>query len=149
MYVRELVVSYRCRETPAVDVDRYVHTARDAAALLGPLIEAEPVEVVGILCLDTRRRVLAYREVSRGGLDRTLTSPREMFQAALLVNAGAIVVGHNHPSGDPRPSPDDRALTVRVVQAGEIIGIRVVDHIIVGQEGRYFSFHEKGELPCA
>jgi DNA repair protein RadC len=75
-------------------------------------------------------------------------SPREICQAALLANAGAVIVGHNHPSGNPSPSPDDFALTRRLARAGDVIGIPMLDHIIVGHDGRYFSFHEKGRLPC-
>jgi DNA repair protein RadC len=89
--------------------------------------------------------VIAYHEVSRGTLDATLVHPREVFKAALLSNAASIILTHNHPSGDPTPSPDDHQLTRRLVDAGRLIGVEVLDHIIVG-DGRYFSFREGGRL---
>ena len=98
-----------------------------------------------MLCLSTKHRVIAYHEVSRGTLDSTLVHPREVFKAALLANAAAIVVSHNHPSGDPSPTMDDLEVTTRLVAAGEILGIVVLDHIVVG-DGRYFSFKEAGRL---
>ena len=98
-----------------------------------------------MLCLSTKHRVIAYHEVSRGTLDSTLVHPREVFKAALLANAAAIVVSHNHPSGDPSPTMDDLEVTTRLVAAGEILGIVVLDHIVVG-DGHYFSFKEAGRL---
>lgn len=81
----------------------------------------------------------------RGTLDSALVHPREVFEAALLANAAAIVAGHNHPSGDPTPSPDDVEITRRLAATGEVLGIPVLDHIIVG-DGRYYSF--KGVDVC-
>jgi DNA repair protein RadC len=98
-----------------------------------------------ILCLTTKHRVIAYHEVSRGTLDATLVHPREVFKVALLANAAAIILTHNHPSGDPSPSPDDVQLTRRLVEAGVLLGVEVLDHIIVG-DGRYYSFQEVGGL---
>ena len=96
-----------------------------------------------VLCLATKLHVIAYHEVGRGTLDTVLVHPREVFKAALLANAAAIVVAHNHPSGDPSPSPDDRDMTRRLVAAGGVLGIAVLDHIIVG-DGGYYSFKESG-----
>ena len=78
-------------------------------------------------------------------LDSTLVHPREVFKAAMLANAAAIVLAHNHPSGDPTPSPDDMALTRRLVDAGRLIGVDVLDHIVIG-DGRHVSFRERGWL---
>jgi DNA repair protein RadC len=88
---------------------------------------------------------MAFHEVSRGTLDSTLVHPREVFKAALLANAAAIVVSHNHPSGDPSPTIDDLEVTTRLVAAGVILGVPLLDHIVVGA-GRYFSFKESGRL---
>jgi len=79
-----------------------------------------------------------------GSLVSPLVSPRETFKAAILENAVSIVCVHNHPSGDTTPSPEDRQLTDRLVQAGDILGIRVLDHLILGHEGQHFSFKEMG-----
>jgi len=72
--------------------------------------------------------------------------PRECFKPAILSNAASIICGHNHPSGDCQPSREDRALTQRLVEAGKLLGISVLDHVIIGGEGRYFSFADEGLL---
>jgi DNA repair protein RadC len=109
------------------------------------MLQDEPSEVFAILCVTTKYRVIAYHEVSRGTLDATLVHPREVFKVALLANAAAIILTHNHPSGDPSPSPDDVQLTRRLVDAGALLGVDVLDHIIIG-DGRYHSFKEAGRL---
>jgi DNA repair protein RadC len=144
-----MTIRYRTSRSPddsPVMVDRIIRSAKDAAPTLGALLEQEPNEVFVILCLSTKCRAIAYHEVSRGTLDTTLVHPREVFKAALLSNAAALVLAHNHPSGDPTPSPEDQLLTQRLVDAGRILGITVVDHVIVG-EGRWFSFRDAGHLP--
>jgi DNA repair protein RadC len=98
-----------------------------------------------MLCLSTKCRVIGYHELSRGILDSTLVHPREVFKAALLANAATLVLAHNHPSGDPTPSFDDVQLTCRLVQAGQIVGVEVADHIVVG-DGRWVSFRDAGLL---
>ncbi|MEQ1758243.1 MAG: JAB domain-containing protein [Vicinamibacterales bacterium] len=125
---------------------RSVATPREAAEVFTSILGNEAVEVFGILCLSTKRHLIAYHQISRGLLSQTLAGPREIFQVALLANASGIVLGHNHPSGDPSPSPDDLILTERLVKAGKLMGIDVMDHIIVGHEGRYFSFKELGKI---
>jgi DNA repair protein RadC len=146
MYVRELMVSYRRRPAISVTVGRSLNCPRDAAGLFASLMEEEAVEVFGVFLLTTKQRLIAYHELSRGGISSTVVSPRELFQAVLLANAASLIIGHNHPSGDPSPSPDDRALTGRIVQAGEVMGAQVLDHLIVGHDGRYYSFKEAGEI---
>jgi DNA repair protein RadC len=123
-----------------------VKTPQDAARIFVSLFRHEAVEVGGLLCLSTLHRVLAYHELSRGTVDATIMHPREIFKAALLTNATAIVLGHNHPSGDVTPSPDDRAVTSRVAAAGVVMGIELVDHVIVSADGRYLSIRDIGRL---
>ena len=146
--LRELTVRYSVKKTDAGEslvVGRALKSARESAELLMRVLADEPAEVFAMLCLSTKHRVIAFHEVSRGTLDSTLVHPREVFKAALLANAAAIVVSHNHPSGDPSPTIDDLDVTTRLVAAGEILGIPVLDHIVVG-DGRYFSFKEAGRL---
>ncbi len=146
MRVRELVVSYRVRsDLEPVDCT-LLDTPQRAAPTFARILGHEAVEVFGVLCLTTKHRLIAHREIGRGGLATVTVSPREVFQAALLTNAAAVIVGHNHPSGDPSPSPDDRELTRRLTSAGTLLGVDVLDHIIVGHDGRYFSFKETGGL---
>ena len=142
--LRELTIRYSVKADATgqpVVIDRTLSTPAASAAALAALLQDEPGEVFGILCLSTKHRVIAYHEVSRGTLDATLVHPREVFKAALLSNAASIILTHNHPSGDSTPSPDDHQLTRRLVDAGRLIGVEVLDHIIVG-DGRYYSFKE-------
>jgi DNA repair protein RadC len=122
-----------------------MNTPRESASSVMSVLRDEPSEVFAIICLSTKHRVIAYHEVSRGTLDATLVHPREVFKAALLANAAAIILAHNHPSGDPTPSADDVGLTRRLVDGGTLLGVDVLDHIIVG-DGRYYSFKEGGRL---
>ncbi len=96
------------------------------------------------LHLDGKNRISCMEEVSVGSLNQSIVHPREVFKTALLSSAAAIVLIHNHPSGDPTCSREDREITRRLKEAGEILGIRVLDHVIVGDS--YFSFVEQGLL---
>jgi DNA repair protein RadC len=148
LQLRELTVRYSVKKTDIgepVVVGRALKSPRDSAELLMRALADQPTEVFAMLCLSTKHRIIAYHEVSRGTLDSTLVHPREVFKAALLANAAAIIVSHNHPSGDPSPTIDDLDVTRRLAAAGEILGILVLDHIIVG-DNRYFSFKEAGRL---
>lgn len=126
-------------------VGRTLTTPAECGLVLVKLLQDQPGEVFAILCMSTKHRVIAYHEVSRGTLDATLVHPREVFKAALLANAASIVLCHNHPSGEPTPSPDDIQLTRRLVAAGMLLGVEVLDHIIVG-DSRYYSFKASGCL---
>ncbi|MCC7241552.1 MAG: JAB domain-containing protein [Acidobacteria bacterium] len=146
MTLRELTIRY----SPAADaaghpipLSRSVERAADIASALVSLLREEAVEVFVMLCLSTKHRVLGYYEVSRGTLDATLVHPRDVFKVALLANAAAIVVAHNHPSGDPSPTADDLSVTRRLVGAGELLGIQFLDHIVVG-DGRWVSLNDLG-----
>lgn len=120
-------------------------TALDAAQILVPQFGALPVEHFGILLLDTKHRVTRTTVVSVGTLDASVVHPREVFRAATSGGAAAIVVFHNHPSGDPTPSDDDVALTKRLIRAGDLMGIHVLDHVIVAENG-FFSLRDRGAL---
>jgi len=147
MYVREMVLTYRARASPVgIDGRRPLGKPSDAALVLNALLSDQVVEVFGILCLTTKHRFQGYYEVSRGSLDATPVHPRDVFKAAIIANAAAVILAHNHPSGDPLPSSDDRDLTRRLVEVGNLIGVDVLDHIIVGHDGRYYSFKEAGGL---
>ena len=147
MFIRELSVQYRRRSLQGdTSVTTSVKSPPETAALFSRLIGGEAIEVCGVLCLSTKWDILAYHELSRGTLDATMVFPRDVFRVGLLANARAIVVGHNHPSGDTTPSREDIAITRRLQQAAEVIGIQLVDHLIVSMDGRYYSFLEAGQL---
>ena len=114
---------------------------RDVAAYLLPEYGSHPVERFGVLLLDLKYRLLATRIVSTGVLDASLAHPREVFREAVLASAAAVVVFHNHPSGDPQPSAEDLALTERLQRAGGILGVALVDHMILADR-KYYSLKE-------
>jgi DNA repair protein RadC len=101
-------------------------------------------EMLGALYLDVRNRLLAERELYRGTLSRAAVEPRRVLQEGLLLGAAGCVVFHNHPSGDPTPSGEDLAFTRRLAEAGEIVGVRLVDHLVLGGPGRWVSLRERG-----
>jgi len=102
-------------------------------------------EAFVVLLLDVKHRVIAEEVVTIGILDGALIHPREVFKAAVAGSAAGIIVAHNHPSGDPKPSGQDAEVTKRLRKAGEVLGIPVVDHVIVGSTGAHFSFREQGD----
>ena len=122
-----------------------LRSPRDVAAYLLPRYGAGADEQFGIVMLDTKHRVVRATVLSVGTLDASLVHPREVFRAATAGGAAAVVLFHNHPSGDPTPSVDDVALTERMVHAGAIMGIEVLDHVVLA-DVRYFSFKESGRL---
>lgn len=117
----------------------------EAAAIVVPRLAAADRERCLAALLDTKHRLLTLATVSVGSLDHTFMAPREVFRDALSANAAAIVLAHNHPSGDPEPSRDDEAVTRRLVRAGEIVGIDVLDHLVVG-DGSWVSLARRGTL---
>lgn len=108
----------------------------------GPYFNPE-CECFVVLLLNTRRRVKGHQLVTTGTLDSTLVHPREVFRSAVIASASAVILMHNHPSGDPTPSDADLKVTRELVRAGEVLNIRVLDHIIIGASAR-ISLHELG-----
>jgi DNA repair protein RadC len=131
--------------TRAGEMRPRLRSPRDLAVHLLPEYGARAVEQFGIVMLDTRHRVIRTRVIAVGSLDTTVVHPREVFREATAAAAASIVLFHNHPSGDPTPSPDDVALTMRMISAGDIMGIDVIDHLILADQ-RYFSLLESGRI---
>ena len=129
----------------AAGVRRRFLSPRDIAAFLLPQYGAHPVERFGVLLLDTRYRLLSTRVISVGSVDASIAQPRDVFREALVAGAAAAVVFHNHPSGDPTPSRDDVALTMRMKQAGEVVGVELLDHLILA-DTHYCSMKESRVL---
>ena len=118
--------------------------------LLAGELQSLPYESLRVLLLDTRHGLLEAQEISRGNLNESIAHPREIFRPAIAKGAYAIAVVHNHPSGDPTPSEADRRLTRRLAEAGTLLQIPLVDHVIIGTKisdnSPYFSFREAGLL---
>jgi DNA repair protein RadC len=118
--------------------------------LLGPEMRALHKESLRVILLDTRYHLLRIHEVSIGSVNESIAHPRDVFRPAVIASAYAVIVAHNHPSGDPSPSQSDHSLTRRLAEAAELLQIKLLDHIIIGApaEGRtpYFSFREAGVL---
>ena len=120
-------------------------SSREVYAAFGPLLDAVTVETFLVISVDAKNRPLGSREVARGGRVSCQVDPAHVFRTVLLESASGALFVHNHPSGDPEPSPDDLELTQRLAAAGALLGIRVLDHLIIGK-GRYFSFRDEGRL---
>jgi DNA repair protein RadC len=114
----------------------------DVAAVMRSKLKGKKKEHFWVVCLDTRNRLIDWKQVSIGSLDTSIVHPREVFKEAVSTSAASVIFVHNHPSGDPEPSKEDIELTKRLVKAGEIIGIDVLDHIIVCDKS-YLSLKAK------
>jgi DNA repair protein RadC len=122
-----------------------IRSPQDVTQLLTEELRYLTKEHFVCLFLNTKNHVIGQETLSIGSLNASIVHPREVFQAAIKRNSAAIVCAHNHPSGDPTPSPQDIEITKRLIEAGEIIGIDVLDHIIIGDKG-YISLKEKGYM---
>lgn len=130
------------RSATRLDEDRpQLSSPRRVAEYLLPQFGSRPVEQFGVLLLDTKHRVLRASVLSVGTVDASIVHPREVFREATAAGAAALVLFHNHPSGDPEPSDDDVRLTDRMAAAGVLMGIHVLDHVILA-DATYYSFRE-------
>jgi DNA repair protein RadC len=134
--VREEVAAGQVRQT--------IRRSADAAALLRPLFEGLDREQFAVLLLDAKHRPIGMNVVALGSLTATIVHPREVFRAAVALPAAAVILAHNHPSGDPAPSAEDGDITKRLRAAGDILGIPVLDHVVLG-DGCHFSFCDSGQ----
>lgn len=121
-----------------------VNNPNDVARLLGQMLRDEKREHFYAVMLDVKNTVVKLCAISIGTLDSSLVNPRELFREAIREGAASVIVAHNHPSGDPTPSSEDIQVTRRLVQAGDILGLPVRDHIIVGSEHEFVSFKQRG-----
>ena len=120
-----------------------VHSPEDAAALVRYEMSALEQEELRVVLLDSRNRVVGIETIYKGSLNSSQVRVGELFKSAIRRNAASIIVVHNHPSGDPTPSPDDIALTRAIMQAGKLLDVEVMDHLVIGQ-GRFVSLKERG-----
>lgn len=140
-----LELSRRASAWPAAERP-VVSTPEDVVRLCGTQLRGLDREHFWALVLSTKNRLLRTVEVSVGSLNASIVHPRELFKEAVRVSAASIVVVHNHPSGDPTPSGADIQLTRRIARAGEVLGIELLDHVVVGDGGAHASLREMGVL---
>ena len=125
-----------------------LRSSRDAAVIFRQHLGEVDREHFMVAMLDQKHKVIGINTVSMGSLTASVVHPREVMKPAILSNAAALLCCHNHPSGAPQPSQEDRALTKRLVDAGQLLGIHVIDHIILGDGSEtYYSFADEGLLP--
>ncbi|MFZ5824262.1 MAG: RadC family protein [Bacillota bacterium] len=136
-----LHLGMRAQAGPLNRVD--LNNPRAVFEYLAPRMTHLNREQFHVLLLTAKNQVIEVECVSEGTLTASLVHPREIFKSAIRRSAHAVILAHNHPSGDPTPSREDREVTTRLVQAGKLIGIEVLDHLVIGQ-GRYVSFRERG-----
>ena len=139
--VKEDGFPYSCKAT--------LNSPSDVRDLLTKSMELhlEAEEVFILITVDTKHQITGIFEVARGHLSSCLVHPREVFKRALLMNAAAIFIAHNHPSGDVTPSRDDITVTKKLREAGDILGVCLLDHLIIGDSPiEYYSFREDGVL---
>jgi len=119
-----------------------IERPKDVYEILLPEFYGLKQEIVKVVLLDSRNRIIKTEEITRGTVDTNIIHPREVFRVAIENSASSIILVHNHPSGDPEPSDEDLRITKRLVRAGKILGIKVQDHVIIG-ERNYFSMRER------
>lgn len=160
--VEQIVAENHINETPAYHIElvreekpaafcgKAVFGPEDIADIFRQVLKNEDRELFTMLALDTKHRVIGINVVSQGTLNASIVHPREVFKAAMLLNASGIIICHNHPSGNITPSREDSRVTKKLVKAGEILDIPVLDHLIVGWEMdgsfRYYSFKEQNNI---
>ena len=145
-----------CKVLAALELGRRVisASATDREHITSPVVAAQYLmgrmrnlthEYFVVLLLNTKNRIIRVKQIAEGSLTSAVVHPREVFAPAVMAHAACILVAHNHPSGDPYPSTEDRSLTKALEEAGNVMGIPLLDHVVVG-DGRYYSFKEHGDL---
>ncbi|HWP56564.1 MAG TPA: DNA repair protein RadC [Candidatus Acidoferrales bacterium] len=122
-----------------------LRSSEDVFRHFGPQLERENREIFFVVLLNNKNRKIRDVKISEGSLTASLVHPREVYNPVIRESAAAVIFVHNHPSGDPAPSPEDVEITRRLKEVGELMGIRVLDHVVIGRD-RYFSFSDRGML---
>lgn len=125
--------------------NKRINSPQNAVKIFNEVFEMDSraEEILALMTLDTKNKVTGMFIVSQGSINESVVHPREVYKRALLQNASQIIIAHNHPSGEPNPSKEDINITKRLGEAGKLIGIDMLDHIIIG-DGKYISLKDKG-----
>src|SRR6266540_4010084 len=143
LFQRGHLILHQCRGIRGGGERAAINSPADAAALVQYEMSALEQEHLRVILLDRRNRVMETVEVYKGSVNSSQIRVGEVFKEAIRKNASALIVIHNHPSGDPTPSPDDVAVTRAIVQAGKLLDVEVLDHLVIGQ-GKWVSLKERG-----
>lgn len=127
-------------------VDYIIRSPEDGAKIASRFIGRDDREVFFVMCLNTKNNVIAVHRCHVGSLNASLVHPREVFKSAILNNAASVIVAHQHPSGDITPSKEDINVTRRLVEAGKLLGIDVLDHLVVNSDNSFTSLKERGYI---
>lgn len=133
-----------CKDSSILYEPRKISSPTHAAILIRRFLSGLDREELIVVTLDTKNQPNNINVCSRGSLNSSIVHPREVFKTAILSNAASILIAHNHPSGEPEPSEEDISITKRIKEAGDIIGIKLLDHIIVGDNEDFVSLNERG-----
>ena len=142
----DIVSTKMVKEYSILYATRKIESPEDATDLMKDFLEDLDREQVMLLCLNTKGEPTHISTVSTGSLTASIVHPREVFKTAIIANANRIMIFHNHPSGDPTPSNEDLAITKRLKEAGDLMGIELLDHIIIGEQGRFESLRRLNYL---
>lgn len=134
------------RESSVTYANRKVTSHHQAVNIMNDFLVDIDREKFIVMCLNAKNEPTAIHTVSIGSLNASIVHPREVFKPAILSNSNAVICFHNHPSGDPEPSREDINITNRLVDVGDLLGIKVLDHIVIGDRDRYISFKKEGLL---
>ena len=135
----DIVSTRMVKEYSILYATRRIESPEDAVDLMKDFLEELDKEQVMLLCLNTKSEPTHISTISTGSLTASIVHPREVFKTAIIANANRIMIFHNHPSGDPTPSEQDLDITKRLKEAGDLMGIELLDHIIIGDRGRFES----------
>lgn len=144
----DIVSVYMVRENSFLYESRYINSASEVTKMVNEHLKMDKLdrEAFVIIALDAKCRPTHISTISIGSLNASIVHMREVFKMAILANAHSIIAVHNHPSGNPTPSNEDRKITKRLKDAGELLGIPLLEHIIIGEKSKYVSLREEGEL---
>ena len=145
--VPEFSISYKTKGNPALR--QQITSSKDIAEICRKCFDSDTIDWVEsfiVMGFNRANRLLGFYKVSQGGVDRTAVDAKVIFQFALLCNASLLVLCHNHPSGSIRPSHSDEITTRKLKEAGELLDIKLLDHVILGADGEYYSFCDEGML---
>uniref|UniRef100_UPI00311CB865 JAB domain-containing protein n=1 Tax=Clostridium butyricum TaxID=1492 RepID=UPI00311CB865 len=132
------------KESSILYGNRRITSPKDAVELIRIVLKDSDREKLVVCCLNTKNEPTSISIISIGSLNSSIVHPREVFKTAILSNSASIIMAHNHPSGDIKPSKEDINVTERIRESGKIIGIEMIDHMIIGGDDKYMSFKEEG-----